>query len=143
MHILDIESVLMLVATGCTTGRVVAADALTPPEPGAVYTLRAASELWSSGEIIACRGDFRGPTEADFAAPLTSLPQGTPVTVEGVELKWQHIAHLTPIGRWTRTEQLTVSFEDPRSPGRRAKGTLLFSDLVVDAAAAEQVRRAA
>jgi hypothetical protein len=142
MHILDCESVLMLVATGCTTGRVMAAKALTPPEPGALYALREPSELWSTGEIVRSQGDFRGPTEADFAAPVMTLPQGTPVTVEDVEFKWQHIANLTPIGRWHRIEQLTVSFDDPRAAGRRAKGTLLFSDLVVDQAAG-QVRRAA
>lgn len=142
MRILDLHSTLLLVATGCTTGRVVAAAREEPRELGRTYTLRDDSELWSTGEIVRCDGDFLGPLPGDFAAPVVELPRGTRVTLESVELRWNYVRHLSPIGTWNRVEQLVVSCTDPRHPARRLTGRLLFSDLVPEAAA-EQVRRAA
>lgn len=135
MRILDLESTLLLMATGCTTGRVAAASRESAGEPGCVYGLRDESELWTTGEIVRRADDITGPLPGDFARPLVVVPKGTPVTVEGVEFRWAHLRHLTPIGRWNRVEQVLVSFVDPRNPARRLTGRLLFSDLVPDTAA--------
>jgi hypothetical protein len=134
MRILDLESTLLLLATGCTTGRIAAATDENAGEPGCVYALRDESELWSTGEIVRRAGDITGPLPGDFARPMVLVPKGTRVTIEGVEFRWAHVRHLTPIGRWNRVEQVIVSFADPQNPARRLTGRLLFSDLVPDAA---------
>jgi hypothetical protein len=135
MRILDLESTLLLMAAGCTTGRVAAASAGNAGEPGCVYALRDESELWTTGEIVRRAGDITGPLPGEPATPIAVLPKGTQVTVEGVEFRWAHVRHLTPVGRWNRVEQVLVSFPDPRDPACRLTGRLLFSDLLPDTAA--------